>query len=205
MRNPFSFGTVPGSQVPVTLPLLGLRYFRTGDLGRMIDNRFLKLTGRVNELYKLENGKFVMPSLVESAIGRSNYISQNCVIGANRPFNIALIVPDMIELTNWMKTNNIQIPTDPKDEYQVLHYSEVINLYQSEVLSSSSLLPLIFFFSLWDYEIFRILKRLWQDTKMDFFDWTILTGLSLALLLSHLGSLVSGERHVDSQDVLAQK
>ena len=104
----------------------------------MIDNRFLKLTGRVNELYKLENGKFVMPSLVESAIGRSNYISQNCVIGANRPFNIALIVPDMIELTNWMKTNNIQIPADPKDEYQVLHYSEVINLYQSEVLSSYS-------------------------------------------------------------------
>jgi long-chain acyl-CoA synthetase len=112
----------------------------------MIDNRFLKLTGRVNELYKLENGKFVMPSLVESALGRSNYISQNCVIGANRPFNIALVVPDMVELTNWMKAKNIQIPSDPEDEYQVLHYSEVVNLYHSEVLPPHpvlSFLPLV--------------------------------------------------------------
>jgi long-chain acyl-CoA synthetase len=123
------------------LLVTGIRYFRTGDLGCLVDKRFLKLTGRVNELYKLENGKFVMPSLVESALGRSNYISQNCVIGANRPFNIALIVPDMVELAAWMKTKNIEIPTDPRDEYKVLHYSEVIALYQSEVPSLLS--PLI--------------------------------------------------------------
>lgn len=134
---------------------VGLRYFRTGDLGCMVDNRFLKLTGRVNELYKLENGKFVMPSLIESAIGRSNYISQNCVVGANRPYNIALIVPDMVELTNWMKTKNIEIPTNSGDEYKVLHYSEVVELYKSEVHNDDALVD----FSL-DYQIFTVDERL---------------------------------------------
>jgi long-chain acyl-CoA synthetase len=139
MRTLSSFTKVIRPDHPILriIPcLVGLRYFRTGDLGCMIEKRFLKLTGRVNELYKLENGKFVMPSLIESALGRSNFISQNCVIGANRPYNIALIVPDMVELTNWMTTQKIEIPTDPNEEFKVLHYSEVINLYQSEVSTS---------------------------------------------------------------------
>ncbi len=102
-------------------------------MGCLVDKKFLKLTGRVNELYKLENGKFIMPSLIESSIGRSNYISQLCVIGHNRPYNIALVVPDMIELTRWMKEKNIVIPTEIEKEYDVLHYDEVIELYQQEI------------------------------------------------------------------------
>ena len=48
--------------------------------------------------YKLENGKYVCPALIEDAIGKSNFISQVVVCGADRPYNVALIVPDWIAI-----------------------------------------------------------------------------------------------------------
>lgn len=52
------------------------------------------MTGRLKEQYKLENGKYVVPTPIETAIGMSRFISQVVLCGANRPYNIALIVPE---------------------------------------------------------------------------------------------------------------
>ena len=49
----------------------GKRYFRTGDMGRMVEGKFLKLTGRIKEQYKLENGKYVVPIPLEDAMSLS--------------------------------------------------------------------------------------------------------------------------------------
>jgi long-chain acyl-CoA synthetase len=68
--------------------------FHTGDLGRMDEDGWLKVTGRIKEQYKLENGKYIVPTPVEGAIGMSRFVSQVVLCGANRPFNIALIVPE---------------------------------------------------------------------------------------------------------------
>lgn len=69
------------------------RMFHTGDLGK-IDNGYIKVTGRLKEQYKLENGKYVVPTPIEEAIGMSRFISQVVLYGANRPQNVALLVPD---------------------------------------------------------------------------------------------------------------
>merc|ERR1712232_260523 len=53
-----------------------------------------KVTGRIKEQYKLENGKYVVPTPIEEAIGMSRFILQVVLCGANRPYNTALIVPD---------------------------------------------------------------------------------------------------------------
>ena len=79
----------------------GLRYFKTGDQGRMIENKFLKVTGRIKEQYKLENGKYVVPSPIEDLITRSFAIHQAFIYGDNREFNIVLIVPELLELRKW--------------------------------------------------------------------------------------------------------
>jgi long-chain acyl-CoA synthetase len=55
---------------------------------------WLRVTGRLKEQYKLDNGKYIVPTPVETAIGMSRFISQVVLCGANRPYNIALLVPE---------------------------------------------------------------------------------------------------------------
>ena len=66
----------PQATAEVFLMRNGKKYFRTGDLARLVDGRFLKITGRIKEQFKLENGKYVVPIPAEDAICRSVFISQ---------------------------------------------------------------------------------------------------------------------------------
>src|SRR5262249_38278276 len=68
---------------------------RTGDLGTLDDDGYLTITGRVREVYKLENGKFVSPVPLEERLADSPFIAQALVYGLNRPHNVAVIVADM--------------------------------------------------------------------------------------------------------------
>jgi long-chain acyl-CoA synthetase len=72
--------------------------FRTGDLGHLDDDGYLFITGRIKEQYKLENGKYVVPSPLEEQLKLSPYIANVFVYGDNRPYNIALVVPDLAAL-----------------------------------------------------------------------------------------------------------
>jgi long-chain acyl-CoA synthetase len=76
----------------------GERCFRTGDLGRLSADGVLTITGRCKEQYKLTNGKYVMPSKLEQFALRSRYVEQVYVHGANQPYNIALVYPDLADL-----------------------------------------------------------------------------------------------------------
>ncbi|KAB2896700.1 MAG: long-chain fatty acid--CoA ligase [Kofleriaceae bacterium] len=75
--------------------------FRTGDLGYLDEDGYLHVTGRLKEQYKLENGKYVMPTEIEQTIARSPYVANVLVTGANRPFNVALIVLDVAAVKRW--------------------------------------------------------------------------------------------------------
>jgi len=74
------------------------RLFHTGDLGRLTEDGWLKVTGRLKEQYKLENGKYVCPTPIEEAIGMSRFVMQVVLCGANRPHNVALLVPDWVAI-----------------------------------------------------------------------------------------------------------
>lgn len=69
--------------------------FRTGDIGRIDAEGFLFITGRIKEIYKLENGKYVAPAPLEETLQRSPYVAQVMVYGDNRAFNVAVVVPDL--------------------------------------------------------------------------------------------------------------
>jgi long-chain acyl-CoA synthetase len=77
------------------------RGFRTGDMGRKDADGFVYITGRVKEQYKLENGKYVVPAPLEEKLKLSPYITQIMIDGTNRPYNIAVLVPDMDNLKDW--------------------------------------------------------------------------------------------------------
>jgi long-chain acyl-CoA synthetase len=69
-------------------------WFQTGDVGHMDDEGHLYITDRKKDLFKLSNGKYVAPQLVESLIKQSELVNQVVVIGAGRKQPVALVVPD---------------------------------------------------------------------------------------------------------------
>jgi long-chain acyl-CoA synthetase len=81
--------------------------FRTGDMGRIDEDGFVYITGRIKEQYKLENGKYVVPGPLEEQLKLSPFIANVMVYGDNKPFNTALIVPDMESLEKWAKDNGV--------------------------------------------------------------------------------------------------
>jgi long-chain acyl-CoA synthetase len=74
---------------------------RTGDLGRIDDAGYLHITGRIKEQYKLENGKYVMPSPLEERLALSPFIRNVVLHGAARPYNVALVVIDEARVREW--------------------------------------------------------------------------------------------------------
>ena len=74
---------------------------RTGDMGHLDDEGYLYVTGRIKEQYKLENGKYVVPSPLEEQLKLSPYIANVLLYGANKPYNVAIIVPNVDALRAW--------------------------------------------------------------------------------------------------------
>jgi long-chain acyl-CoA synthetase len=90
--------------------------FRTGDLGHLDAEGFLFVTGRIKEQYKLENGKYVAPAPLEERLKLSPYIANAMVYGANKPYNVALIVPDRTAIQRWATAQNITVHDPARDD-----------------------------------------------------------------------------------------
>ena len=86
-------------------------WFHTGDVGELVDGRFLKITDRVKEIFKTSGGKFVAPQPIENKMKESLFIEQIIVIGENRNFAAALIVPKYDFIMGWSKMKKINIST----------------------------------------------------------------------------------------------
>lgn len=122
--------------------LHGQKFFRTGDLGLIHEGKFLKITGRIKELYKLENGKYITPVPLEDTICRSRFILQTMLYGANRVHNVALIVPDFDQLLPWAQKQGLlqkdAVLTDLELRKNLLEQDAVVQLFQSEIAHASS-------------------------------------------------------------------
>jgi long-subunit acyl-CoA synthetase (AMP-forming) len=91
----------------VFVTIEGKRYLRTGDLGKLVDkNKFLKITGRLREIFKLENGKFVAPGPLEDIYARGPFVLQCLLCGMNQASTSLLVVPNYPAIYEWAKENN---------------------------------------------------------------------------------------------------
>jgi long-chain acyl-CoA synthetase len=90
--------------------------FRTGDLGRLDAEGFLFITGRIKEQYKLENGKYVAPAPLEEKLKLSPYIANAMIHGANKPYNVVLIVPDRTAIQRWAASKNFTVHDPAHDD-----------------------------------------------------------------------------------------
>ncbi|MGH7295332.1 MAG: hypothetical protein ACRELB_10380, partial [Polyangiaceae bacterium] len=106
---------------------------RTGDLGRFDRDGFLHITGRIKELYKLENGKYVAPAVLEEKLTLSPFIEQALVYGDDRPFNVALVVPNRQALEAWARDHGMTAA--PFEA--LLRVPEVRELVEGEIARAS--------------------------------------------------------------------
>ncbi len=92
---------------------------RTGDLGHLDDEGFLYISGRIKEQYKLSNGKYVMPSVLEEKLKMSPFIANAMIYGDGREFNVCLVVPNALALAPWAQKQGITLPADPSQDERV--------------------------------------------------------------------------------------
>ncbi len=102
---------------------------RSGDRGWVDDDGFLYITGRIKEQYKLENGKYVFPVAIEEAIKLSMFVENAMVHGANKPFNVVVIVPDWLVVIPWAKEQGLS-SEDPKE---LIKDPKIIELMDREI------------------------------------------------------------------------
>ena len=104
---------------------------RTGDRGRLDEDGFLHITGRIKEQFKLENGKFVFPSSLEEDICLVPYVENAMIYGEGRAYNVCLVIPDFLALEKYARKNNL--PTDPG---KLVEMEEIKELIGGEIVKS---------------------------------------------------------------------
>ena len=104
-------------------------WYKTGDIGMMIDNKFLKITDRKKEMFKTSGGKYVAPVVVELKLKESPYIENIMVTGEGEKYVGALIIPSFISLKEWARNNNIVYINND----ELLQNRQVKELYKDEV------------------------------------------------------------------------
>jgi long-chain acyl-CoA synthetase len=82
-------------------------YLHTGDIAEWVDGKFLKITDRKKELFKTSGGKYVAPAPIENKLKESRYVEQVMLVGDNRKYVTALIVPSFLHLQAWAKDNGV--------------------------------------------------------------------------------------------------
>ncbi len=104
-------------------------WFHTGDVGIFEDGKYLKITDRKKEIFKLTGGKYIAPQMLENKLKESILIDQVIVIGDHEKFASALISPNFEYLHDWCYEKRIHFI----DNNELILLPEVQAYFQKEV------------------------------------------------------------------------
>jgi long-chain acyl-CoA synthetase len=104
----------------------GEGWFHTGDVGKWTDDKFLTVTDRIKEIFKLSNGKFVAPQPIENKLKESFFIDQAMVMGEHQKFASALLLPDFKYLKEWCAAQQISITQNHSGLVELPRVKQVI-------------------------------------------------------------------------------
>jgi long-chain acyl-CoA synthetase len=104
-------------------------WFKTGDIGYLENEKFLKVTDRKKEIFKLSSGKFIVPQIIENRFKESLFIDQMIVVGEHEKFASALIAPDYAYLKDWCKENNIEVDSNA----ELANHEMLLNTVNKEI------------------------------------------------------------------------
>ena len=104
-------------------------WFHTGDIGHFEPEGQLRITGRKKEMFKTAFGKYVVPTLIEGKLCEDPLIDNVMVIGENKKFAAALIVPNFSDLRSWCARHDIAYTTNE----EMVKHTEVLKKFKRVV------------------------------------------------------------------------
>ena len=104
-------------------------WFKTGDIGSFDGDGFLRVTDRKKELFKTSGGKYISPQPIEQLIKSSRFVNQVVVIGSERKFPAALIVPEWEQLESYAKLKGLGLRT----HQDFCRDPRIINLFERQI------------------------------------------------------------------------
>jgi long-chain acyl-CoA synthetase len=143
-------------QPEATAAVLKDGWFATGDVGHIEKDGRLYITDRKKDLFKLSNGKYVAPQIVESLLKQSEFVNQVIVVGAGRKQPAALIVPDWENLKQALSETEKDFP---QDRVELSRHSTAIKIVQRDVAALTAELA--------DYERIRRIALLPNEFSID--------------------------------------
>jgi long-chain acyl-CoA synthetase len=165
-------------QPEATAAVLKDGWFYTGDVGYIAKNGHLYITDRKKDLFKLSNGKYVAPQLIESLLKESEFVSQVVVVGAGRKQPVALIVPD------WENLREALGETAPKDHVELSQLPAANKIVQQDISKLTS--------SLVDYERIRRVALLPNEFTIDGGELTPTLKVKRKVIDERYGDLIEG-------------
>nr|WP_121270720.1 long-chain fatty acid--CoA ligase [Pedobacter schmidteae] len=106
-------------------------WFHTGDIGEIVGGKYLKITDRKKEIFKTAGGKYVAPQTIENKFKETPLVEQVMVLGENRKFPAALIVPNFVALKAWATKKGINYTSDEemaKNEQVITKFNQIVEL-----------------------------------------------------------------------------
>jgi long-chain acyl-CoA synthetase len=113
-------------------------WLHTGDIGTLVEGKWLKITDRKKEIFKLSAGKYIAPQAIENKLKESFFIEQAMVVGENQKFASALVSPNFQYLHDWCSQHQIQY----RDNMELIANREVVSRIASEVTEINKMLGL---------------------------------------------------------------
>lgn len=104
-------------------------WFKTGDIGAIDADGFLRITDRKKELFKTSGGKYIAPQQIEQLIKGSRFVNQVVLIGNERRFPAALIVPDWEAIDSYAKLKGIDGPS----RAEFCRHPRIIDLFERQI------------------------------------------------------------------------
>ncbi len=104
-------------------------WFKTGDIGTLDEDGFLRITDRKKELFKTSGGKYIAPQPIEQMIKGSRFVNQVVLIGNGRKFAAALIVPDWERVESYAELKGLKT----KNHSELCRHPRVIDLFERQV------------------------------------------------------------------------
>lgn len=104
-------------------------WFHTGDIGYLAEGKFITITDRKKEIFKMSNGKYVAPQVLENKLKESFFIEQCMIVGENEKFVSALISPNFSFLHDWCSRHKIHYDNNQ----DLITTPEVITRFQKEI------------------------------------------------------------------------